>query len=224
MDLTPAYLQDAYSSKPEAYFISARTDFVSLLPTSASARILELGCGNGATGALALGEGKCAQYVGIEMFEPQAREAQQVLTHVHVGDVAKIDLPYASGHFDALICSEVLEHLVDPAEILQKLVKLVRPGGIVLASSPNIAHYRIILELIKGKFDYSDYGAMDRTHLRWFTPDSFRRLFEEAGVNVLALRRPFSSGSRLTRMQERLPKFLARLFWYQIEVKGEVRS
>ena len=92
-----------------------------------------------------------------------ARQAAQALTQVHVGDVEKMDLPYHEDSFDALIMSEVLEHLVEPDVVLTRLVRLVKPGGLVLASSPNIAHWKPISELILGRFEYPG-GRADGPH------------------------------------------------------------
>jgi 2-polyprenyl-3-methyl-5-hydroxy-6-metoxy-1,4-benzoquinol methylase len=179
-----AYLRDEYERKDASYYSSARSDYVARLPLDPQARILEIGCGNGATGALALREGKCGSFIGVEMFAPVAAEAAQVLTEVLVGNVEEMDLPFAPASFDALIMSEVLEHLVNPEQTLARLALLIKPGGLVMASSPNIAHWKVIKNLIAGRFDYEESGVMDRTHLRWFTPRSFQQMFENAGITV----------------------------------------
>lgn len=220
MEHPQTYLAEHYAAKGGDYYSSGRADYVAALPANPDAAILELGCGNGATGALALEQGKCATYVGIEMFEPAALEARQMLSSVHIGNIDTLDLPYAPGSFDALICSEVLEHLVDPEAALRKLVVLLKPGGLVYASSPNIAHWRIVLDLIRGRFDYGDFGIMDRTHLRWFTPSSFRTLFETCGVEVTRLQRlaPLHWAKRLAFGL--LGRRGAHLSWYQIDLRG----
>src|SRR3546814_5533262 len=64
---------------------------------------------------------------------------------------------------------------------------VMRPGATIHASSPNIAHHRIISALLRGQFAYAQSGVMDRTHLRWFTPPSYRSMFEEAGFETLSL-------------------------------------
>jgi 2-polyprenyl-3-methyl-5-hydroxy-6-metoxy-1,4-benzoquinol methylase len=174
-------------TKPPSYFDGARNDFVEALPQSETAAILELGCANGGTGALALASGKCGRYVGIEISESAAEIARLRLTQVIVGDVEKMALPWDNETFDVLIMSEVLEHLSDPWRVVRRLVNLVRPGGIVMASSPNVSHYRVILGLLSGKWELQDSGVMDRTHLRWFTPNSFREMFEMSGVRVQRL-------------------------------------
>ena len=79
----------------------------------------------------------------------------------------------------------MLERLVDPWNVLRKLYRYMKPGAIILASSPYVSHYRIILMLLRGEWNLTDDGIMDRTYLRWFTPSSFSEMFESAGYNVL---------------------------------------
>jgi SAM-dependent methyltransferase len=174
-----------YKTKQASYFSGARRDFVDRLPRDPTARILEIGCGTGATGALALASGRAGRYAGIELFEGAARQAEQVLQQVLIGDVEKIELPWAPCSFDALILSEVLEHLIEPWAVLARLRPFIRPDGIVLASSPNIAHWRVVRELALGRFDLADQGVFDRTHMRWFTPRTFAAMFERAGYSVV---------------------------------------
>ncbi len=173
-----------YAVKPASYFSKARTDFVDRLARDPLASILEVGCGTGATGALALSEGCCGRYVGVELFDTAAAEARDVLSEVVTGNVETLTFDWQPASFDAIIFSEVLEHLVEPGEVLKKLARFVRPGGMLLASSPNISHWRVIRELIRGQFHLQDQGVFDRTHLRWFTPDTFSGLIEEAGFAV----------------------------------------
>jgi 2-polyprenyl-3-methyl-5-hydroxy-6-metoxy-1,4-benzoquinol methylase len=217
------YLGDAYETKDPAYFGAARTDYVDLLPADPAARVLEIGCGNGATGALARARGKAGEYVGIEMFPPMAAEAERVLTRVHLGDVAQVELPYPRHHFDALIMSEVLEHLVDPDAVLARLVPLVRPGGLVMASSPNVSHWRIVAQLLRGRFDYQEAGPMDRTHLRWFTVDSYARMFRNAGVAVESIG-PMGGETWKGRLLGRVIGPLRQLRFYQINMVGRVAA
>jgi 2-polyprenyl-3-methyl-5-hydroxy-6-metoxy-1,4-benzoquinol methylase len=174
----------AYRAKGGAYFSGARPDILADLPGNRDAAILEIGCGHGATGALALAEGRCGTYCGVELFDDAAGIAAGHLTEVVTGDVEKIALPWPAQTFDVLILSEVLEHLVDPWAALARLRPLLKPGAKVFASSPNAAHYAIILMLVAGEWRLENAGPMDRTHLRWFTPRSYRRLFEGAGFIV----------------------------------------
>ena len=106
----------------------ARDDYVAALPDDPEASILEIGCSNGATGALALARGKCRRYCGVELFPEPAAAARERLTEVVEGDVEQLELPWPAQSFDALILSEVLEHLRDPWAVLERLRPLLRPG------------------------------------------------------------------------------------------------
>lgn len=194
-----ATIQAIYDDKPASYFANARNDIVALLPTDASSAILELGCGAGGTGRAALQAGKAGRYVGLELSPSAAQVASGHLTEVIVGDVEALDLTPLHGAFDALIISEVLEHLTDPWGTLRKLVVCLKPGGRIYASSPNVAHWKVVRGLLAGRFEYEEKGVMDRTHLRWFTPQSYRRLFEDSGLEVLDVRpvTPLKSKSRI---------------------------
>lgn len=189
----------SYESKAPSYFDQARVDFVHRLPMDPTAAVLEIGCGTGATGALALSRGRAKTYVGVELFEGAASSARNVLSDVIVGDVETLEFDWQPAVFDALILSEVLEHLREPWAVLDKLSRFIRPGGLVLASSPNVSHWRVIRELALGRFPLADKGVFDRTHMRWFTPDSFADMFHQAGFTVDRMRpvTPFSPRTRL---------------------------
>jgi SAM-dependent methyltransferase len=212
-----------YEHKPHAYFTNPRSDFIARLPRDATAAILEVGCGSGATGALALARGRAGRYVGIELVESIAAEAREVLSEVLVGDVERMELPWRPAEFDALVLSEVLEHLVDPWATLHRLARVLRPGGVVLASSPNIAHWRVLGELIRGRFELADSGVFDRTHLRWFTPSSFAAMFERAGLRVERLG-PVTRFSARTRALSRatVGRF-DHLFMTQVSIEARKR-
>src|SRR5580704_5100443 len=93
---------EAYSFKAAAYFAGARHDYVAELPRNANGKILEVGCANGMTGALALSEGKCGYYCGIEICEGPAENAKNRINEVLLGNVETLELPWDAGTFDAL--------------------------------------------------------------------------------------------------------------------------
>lgn len=174
----------AYADKDPAYFSGARTDFVTCLPIDRTASILEIGCGDGATGVLALEQGRAGRYVGVELFPAAAEAARDKISEVIVGDVETLSFDWMPATFDALIMSEVMEHLREPGPVLDKLHTALRPGALVLASSPNVSHWRVLAKLLAGQFPQEDRGVFDRTHLRWFTPATYAALFESHGYSV----------------------------------------
>ena len=86
---------------------------------------------------------------------------------------------------DAVVFADVLEHLSDPAETLAFVRELLAPGGVVVTSIPNIAHWSARREVSRGRFPYSDHGLFDRTHLRFFTRATARELATAAGYEVI---------------------------------------
>jgi 2-polyprenyl-3-methyl-5-hydroxy-6-metoxy-1,4-benzoquinol methylase len=188
-----SHLTMDYASKTPEYFDGARSDIVAMLPKSSTASIIEIGCGNGSTGAIAKDQGKCGRYVGVDVDETAADIARASLDVVVHGNVETLDFLSLDPPFDAAILSEVLEHLVDPWGLLSRLNDAMRPGALIFASSPNVANARLMRQLLRNRFDYVAEGVMDRTHLRWFTSDTFKEMFEASGfetVSVGPLNRP----------------------------------
>ncbi|MDP9173919.1 MAG: class I SAM-dependent methyltransferase [Planctomycetota bacterium] len=168
--------------RPDNYYSADRQDIADLLPAVAK-RVLEIGCGEGRLGKLLRGRG---HYVaGLELVPEMAEKARQNLDEVYCGDIEQTQLPIADASFDALIFADVLEHLVDPWKTLGYLATLLRPGGYTIASIPNVQNYRIVRDLLRGKWQYTDSGLMDRGHLRFFTYRQIVALFKSAAIEVI---------------------------------------
>jgi 2-polyprenyl-3-methyl-5-hydroxy-6-metoxy-1,4-benzoquinol methylase len=129
-------------------------------------RILDVGCGNGALGKVVKQQREC-EVVGITYSAEEAKIARKVLDDVIVEN---IDLYNFSklGKFDCIICSHVLEHLHDPGKILLQLHENLADGGTLIVALPNVLFFKQRWEFIIGKFEYSDAGIMDRTHLHFY--------------------------------------------------------
>ncbi|HET9640829.1 MAG TPA: class I SAM-dependent methyltransferase [Allosphingosinicella sp.] len=213
-------LREFYAAKDASYFAGVRKDILAELPKDPEARILEIGCSAGGTGEAALATGRAGFYRGVEFDPETAERARSVLSDVVCANVETLDPARIADCYDVLILSEVLEHLIDPWGVMKALAPLVKPGGRVFASSPNISHHKVIRSLLAGRFDYEPEGVMDRTHVRWFTPASYRALFEEAGFETLSVG-PVAPYPGKARFINRLSGGrLAHLFQLQILYKG----
>ena len=80
--------------------------------------------------------------------------------------------------------ADVIEHLVDPAFVLKKLRKMLTKNGRIVFSIPNMAHISIRLSLLEGKFEHTETGLIDKTHLHFYTKSEIERLFYEAGYEI----------------------------------------
>jgi 2-polyprenyl-3-methyl-5-hydroxy-6-metoxy-1,4-benzoquinol methylase len=168
-----------------AYFEFSRPEILSLIPASAR-RVLDIGCGAGRLGQ-ALKARQPAEVVGIELSEAAAREARNCLDQVLVGDVERLELPFAPVSFDAIVCGDVLEHLREPERLLQRARSWLRPQGCLIASIPNVRHHSVVHALLDGNWTYESAGLLDRTHLAFFTRRDIEQLFQQAGFTITQL-------------------------------------
>jgi 2-polyprenyl-3-methyl-5-hydroxy-6-metoxy-1,4-benzoquinol methylase len=180
-------LQGDYSDKPAGYYGHARTEIAPLWPARAG-RVLEVGCGRGATLAWLKATARCEHTTGIELFAEAAEAARAVVDRVESGDAeVLLDVVAREGAFDVVLCLDVLEHLRDPWAFVARLGPLLAPGGFVIASLPNVRHWRVSAGLlVAGRWRYADAGVLDRTHLRFFTRESARGLLNVAPLKLVA--------------------------------------
>jgi 2-polyprenyl-3-methyl-5-hydroxy-6-metoxy-1,4-benzoquinol methylase len=152
--------------------------------------VLEVGCASGVQSKVFKDVLGCS-VTGIEINEEAAKEARQYCKEVIVGDIEQIDFEelLKDRKFDIVIFSDVLEHLKNPSRALEKVNPLLADDGYVVASIPNIAHSAVVYQLMKGHFDYRDYGLLDDTHIRFFTKKTIYQTFERAGFAVCNLDR-----------------------------------
>ena len=164
---------------------TARQDIVRLAPTPI-ARVLDVGCGPGLTGA-ALRVAGAHEVWGVERDPDLAQAALSRLDRVISVDVSMDPLVGLSpASVDLLVYADVLEHLVDPWSVLAAQRALLRPGGWAVISLPNVRHARVVAGLLlRGTFTYQAEGIMSIGHLRFFTTRSMRSLIKGAGYRIV---------------------------------------
>lgn len=167
----------SYIDKSEDYFAHARREIAPLLPQRCG-RVLEIGCGSGETLGWLRRDQRASRTVGVEISEAAAQRARAHADEVHCLDFERVELPVANSQFDVILCLDVLEHMVNPWRVVDRLVSQhLGPGGTLIVSLPNVRHYSVLLPLLfQGRWDYQDAGLLDRTHLRFFTRDTAVRL------------------------------------------------
>ena len=178
-------LSPDYSDKPALYYSESRPEMVRYIPATCR-RVLDVGCSSGEFGAL-LKMDRGVEVWGVEPFAAAAALATTRLDHVVEAPFdSDIALPLA--FFDCIVFNDVLEHLIDPSPALNYSRTLLAPGGVIVASVPNIRHFPTIWRLaMHGEWEYREWGTLDRTHLRFYTRSSLKRLFESHGYDVNTL-------------------------------------
>jgi 2-polyprenyl-3-methyl-5-hydroxy-6-metoxy-1,4-benzoquinol methylase len=204
-----------------SYFEYTRTEILPLLPETAS-RVLEVGCGTGTTLIWLKGLRNCSWIGGVELAPEAVKEAVRRLDTVFAGNIEQMELPIEPASLDLILCLDVLEHLIDPWTIVKRLQRLLRPGGALIASIPNIRYRKVLFPLLlQGKWDYVDEGVLDRTHLRFFVRSSAIQLIESSGLKVDMVVTTGLGKSRKSRMfNTMLPSFIKSLFERQYMIRG----
>ena len=184
--------------KENSYYRYKRFDILSLIPKYQSIeRVLDVGCGSGNTGKFLKETFNVKEVVGIELNESLSREAKNNLDKLIVGDIQTIHLPFEVEYFDCIILADVLEHLYNPWDVMERLISFLKYDGIILASLPNVQHWTILLELLRGEWDYKKTGILDNTHIRFFTRKSIEKMFLSCGYDLLEIRNSMGSEMKI---------------------------
>lgn len=191
----------------------AQAEVVSLIDPGSS--ILEVGCATGYMTSV-LSEERGCRVTAIEMSQEMAEQASPFAERIIVGDITDPLIWDRIGTgFDHVIFADVLEHLRDPWAVLKKTRECLNTGGSVVCSIPNVAHYRIRLKLLVGKFEYKRYGILDDTHLRFFTASSIRSMFADTCYTVA-----YMKGMNWRPVETLMTRFLPNAFAVQFVVKA----
>lgn len=177
-------------------------------------RVLELGCATGYMGAYLRDHKRC-RLIGVEQDAAMAEKARPHYERIIEGDLDSPETFNAiPGTFDIILCSNVLEHLRDPLALLKRLHSRLEARGRILVALPNIAHWSIRWQLLRGRFPYQRCGILDRTHLRFYTYETAQELLQEAGYQIMRISFDADSGIPLVQgIIRRIPIFGWKILW-----------
>jgi len=165
------------------YRNSGNRPLLELLPLTPPGVALDCGCGAG-DNARALREARWG-VTGITISPDEAACAREYCEAVHIANLERGVPGEVRGPFDLILFSHVLEHLQDPLPVLSDAQKLLAPSGCIAVALPNVLNWRQRLDFVRGRFEYTDGGVMDRTHVRFYTFVSGRQMLEASGLRVV---------------------------------------
>lgn len=147
--------------------------------------ILEVGCREGLFTKAIKSKYDIVESWGIEPDETIKDEAEINIDKVIIDYFNKeTNLPNA--YFDLIIFNDVLEHMFNPWEALEKAKSLLTKQGIIIVSLPNIRHKSVLKALIfDDNFEYLPAGILDFTHIRFFTRKTMVKMFEDTGFQII---------------------------------------
>lgn len=174
-----------YNNKPDNYYKNIRHEMLDFLPSNAK-KVLDIGCAEGFFGE-AIKIKNNAEVWGIEYMEEHANVASNKLDKVYSGKCEDFLDKLPNNYFDVIYFNDVLEHLVDPEYVLKVIKQKLVPNGKVISSIPNLRYYKVFMEIYLEKdFKYKEEGVLDKTHLRFFTKKSIKRMYENLNFKVLS--------------------------------------
>ncbi|WP_373537088.1 methyltransferase domain-containing protein [Microcoleus sp.] len=176
-------------------------DLLKLLPPDAKV-VVEIGCGTGSTGEEYRQINPHCQYIGIERDREKAKIAVDRLNWVTVADIEELaveSLDIAPGSVDCLIFGDLLPYFKNPWDVLKQYSALLNPEGQILATIPNAQYWRRIVNLLRGDWENPD-GKMQH----WFTLESIKSLFADAGLQVYELQGKGHKTETFARFQQLL--------------------
>jgi 2-polyprenyl-3-methyl-5-hydroxy-6-metoxy-1,4-benzoquinol methylase len=151
-------------------------------------RVLELGPGPGTITKRLTQESHC-RVTALEIDAEAIRKLTPYCEQVYQADLndSNWTIPLKEGGtFDAVIATDVLEHLYEPLSVLKQMKEFITEGGgCIVVSLPHAAHSVIHACLLDEDFEYRDIGLLDRTHIRFFGIKNIQRLFEDAGLKIV---------------------------------------
>jgi 2-polyprenyl-3-methyl-5-hydroxy-6-metoxy-1,4-benzoquinol methylase len=186
--LTTTYYDETYFvrqlSKSDAKITWHYNRVFSLAGITPAGSVLDVGCGAGP--GLRYFAARGARAVGVDLVHYPLLETQRLAPAAHLvqGDVAR-DLPFADGSFDLLLLSELIEHITDEQPLLAECYRVLRPGGAVVITTPNLWDIRRAFAPLTGSVWTGD---TDPTHCNMFTPARLGRALSAAGFERVSWR------------------------------------
>ena len=172
-----------YTFKPDKYSSHMKIiDYLKSLNKN-NLKILDVGCSKGFIGKSLQNSG--FEFYGVEYSKEDAKEAKKYYKEIKVLDLDKKKPSCKNNSFDIIIMADIIEHLKDSLGIVKYFAECLKKDGIMIISTANVANIYVRLKLLAGNFDYEERGIMDRTHLRFFTLKTFRKLAKEANLKII---------------------------------------
>ena len=165
------------------YPFSSHYFALKILNAKSNLRILDLGCGNGEFDSKIT---KNNFIVGIDPVEPSIKDGVNTYIKYDLNNGLPVEIKDIE-KFNFVLALDILEHLIDYEKILNSIKDYLNADGKIIISLPNIANIYIRLNLLFGRFPYSDRGILDRTHLHFFTLGSIKKLIRNNNLEIVKL-------------------------------------
>lgn len=153
-------------------------------------KVLDIGCASGYIGEFLIKNKGCEVWgiePDIESSDLSKNKGYAKVINKSV-ESGLVDEVLRNEKFDFIIVADVLEHLVNPEEILKKIGDFLKTNGKLLVSLPNVGHYSVRFSHLFGNWDMLDAGIMDKTHLHFYTLKTMQEMFRKNNWKIISVR------------------------------------
>ena len=153
---------------------------------AAGSRVLEIGCSTGYF-SQALIRKNC-EIIAVDNDPDAVRACEQrgiAAHHCDVGSAEFDNILSTHAPVDYVLAMDVLEHLAAPQLLVSALARGMQQKAKLIVTGPNVAYWHVRWRLLQGRWEYTEAGIMDKTHLRWFTRATWRKLLAENGFRIV---------------------------------------
>jgi 2-polyprenyl-3-methyl-5-hydroxy-6-metoxy-1,4-benzoquinol methylase len=181
-------------------------------------KCLDVGCWTGNLGNALIKEKKCVVDgidVKIEVLNKAKKNGYRNIYLINFNN-EQINFKQINQKYDVIIFADILEHLINPDLVLISLVNNLTLGGKIIISLPNVAFLLNRLLLLMGKWEYREFGTLDKTHLRFYTITSLKRMVKNTGLEIEIVK-PYNQFGIL-RHVDPLTAIFPTLLAYQIMI------
>lgn len=174
-------------NKNQNYYNQERHEMLKYLPKY-QLKLIDLGCGSGGFIRSILSHRN--EYSDeIWLIEPDTssfKNTPSVFKKFNSNIESKIgELP--DNYFNVIILNDVLEHLLWPEKILEELKSKLSDNGRFVISLPNFNFWLTFKNILKGEFEYEEFGVMDETHFRFFTKKSIIKMCKRRSLRIIEM-------------------------------------
>ncbi|MFN3551188.1 MAG: class I SAM-dependent methyltransferase [Endomicrobiia bacterium] len=183
-------------------------------------KFLDIGCGGGEIAILT--KHKYKEIYGVDISDKALEEAKKKGMIVKKINLNYESLPYPENFFDAVVCLDVIEHILDPFHLIKEIRKVLKPGGTLILTTPNFRKIKNILTLIlKGRFPKTsgDSTGWDGGHLHYFTYKDIEYILTKYNFKIL-YRDGLLSREKFFLLKKCLKYFLSRYLFNEFIAGG----
>lgn len=206
-------LDQYYQTKSLLYGMSKKREeklFEILGKNIKGKHILDLGCSTGYFGAKLKKQG--GYVVGVDISKKAVGEAKKVLNEALVLDLNEGNLPFPSKMFDIVIAAELIQHLMQPINLLHSVNKVLKEDGLFVLTTPNLLYWGNRLKFLKGDFVYQKSGVFDEGHIHFYTHQTLEKDLEESGFKIIEENHVLAGPETVFNIKSKLPGIFAYQF------------